>query len=241
MKKYGVDISHHQGNINFNELKNEVEFIILRAAYGTNKDNKFIEYYNECKKYNIPIGVYIYSYSLDTNMAKAEANYLLNIINGKQFEYPVYIDMEDADNYKLNHGMPTNKVLNDICNTFCSILESNGYYVGVYASQYWFDTKLTGIKKYDKWIANWGANDGSEKDLTGKCGMLQYTSKKYIINKYLDGDVAYLDYPKIIKEKGLNGFKKTNISNELKVGDRVIIKTPGPYKYYIADDVKKIY
>ena len=241
MRKYGIDISSHQGKIDFSSLKDEVDFIILRAAWGTNTDTMFEYNYNECKKYSIPVGCYLYSYSLNTKTAIEEAKYLLKLISGKKFEYPIYIDMEDADNYKLNHGMPSNKVLNDICNNFCDAIESKGYYVGVYASEHWFNTKLTGIKKYDKWIANWGVNDGNiNKDLSGLCGMMQYTSKKNILDRYLDGDIAYIDYPKIIKQKGLNGYKK-NLNSELKVGDRVIIKTPGVYKYYIADDVKKIY
>lgn len=240
MRKYGIDISHHQGKLDFSILKNEVDFIILRAAFGTNTDSRFEEYYRECKKYDIPVGCYLYSYSLNVETAKEEARYLLNLIKNKKFEYPVYIDMEDADGYKEQHGMPSNKVLNDMCNNFCNIIESNGYYASVYASQYWFDTKLTGIKKYDKWIANWGTNDGTvQKDLSKLCGMLQYTSKKYINGKYLDGNVAYLDYPTIIKNKGLNGYN--NIIMELKVGDRVRINTPDVYKYYVADDVKKIY
>ena len=240
MRKYGIDISYHQGKLDFSILKNEVDFIILRAAYGTNTDSRFEEYYRECKKYDIPVGCYLYSYSLDVETAKEEARYLLKLIKDKKFEYPIYIDMEDADGYKEQHGMPSNQELNDMCNNFCNIIESNGYYASVYASQYWFETKLTGIKKYDKWIANWGTNDGTvQKDLSKLCGMLQYTSKKYINGKYLDGNVAYLDYPTIIKNKGLNGY--SNIVMELKVGNRVRINTPDVYKYYVADDVKKIY
>ena len=240
MRKYGIDISDHQCKLDFSILKNEVDFIILRAAFGTNTDSRFEEYYRECKKYNIPVGCYVYSYSLNVETAKEEARYLLNLIKGKKFEYPIYIDMEDADGYKEQHGMPSDKELNDMCNNFCNIIESSGYYASVYASQYWFDTKLTGIKKYDKWIANWGTNDGTvQKDLSKLCGMLQYTSKKYINGKYLDGNVAYLDYPTIIKNKGLNGYN--NIIMELKVGNRVRINTPDVYKYYVADDVKKIY
>ena len=240
MRKYGIDISYHQGKLDFSILKNEVDFIILRAAYGTNTDSRFEEYYRECKKYDIPVGCYLYSYSLNVETAKEEARYLLNLIKDKKFEYPIYIDMEDADGYKEQHGMPSNQELNDMCNNFCNIIESNGYYASVYASQYWFETKLTGIKKYDKWIANWGTNDGTvQKDLSKLCGMLQYTSKKYINGKYLDGNVAYLDYPTIIKNKGLNGY--SNIVMELKVGNRVRINTPDVYKYYVADDVKKIY
>ena len=63
--KLGIDISSHQGELDFSKLKNEVDFIILRAAWGTNTDRMFEYYYSECKKYNIKVGAYLYSYSLD--------------------------------------------------------------------------------------------------------------------------------------------------------------------------------
>ena len=249
MKKYGIDISDHNGNIDFNVLSKQVDFVILRASWGTNTDSKFEEYYRECKAYNIPVGAYCYSYSLDAQTGIEEANYILNLIKGKQFEYPIYIDMEDADNYKRNHGMPSNTTLTAICNNFCDTLEKNGYYAGVYASQSWFNNQIKGITKYDKWIANWGTNDGTEqKDLSSLCGMLQYTSKKYILGKRFDGNVSYIDYPSIIKSKGLNRLQTTTPiipiptpTQKLKMWDEVRIGTAGNYKYYVADDVQKIY
>ena len=249
MKKYGIDISAHNGNIDFNKLKEQVDFIILRATWGTNTDSRFEEYYRECKAHGIPVGAYCYSYSLEAQTGIEEANYILNLIRGKQFEYPIYIDMEDADNYKRNHGMPSNTTLTAICNNFCDVIEKNGYYAGVYASQSWFNNQIKGITKYDKWIANWGTDDGTEqKDLSKLCELYQYTSEKYIIGKRFDGNVAYVDYPSIIKSKGLNGYgnqpQPVPISTPiktLKVGDKVRICTASNYNYYVADDVKKIY
>lgn len=249
MKKYGIDISAHNGNIDFNKLKEQVDFIILRATWGTNTDSRFEEYYKECKAHNIPVGAYCYSYSLEAQTGIEEANYILNLIRGKQFEYPIYIDMEDADNYKRNHGMPSNATLTAICNNFCETVEKAGCYAGVYASQSWFNNQIKGITKYDKWIANWGTDNGAEqKDLSDICGMLQYTSNKYIIGKRFDGNVSYIDYPAIIKKKGLNGYggKVQPVPvpapiDKLKVGDRVRILTAKNYKYYVADAVEKIY
>ena len=249
MKKYGIDISAHNGNIDFNKLKEQVDFVILRATWGTNTDSRFEEYYRECKAHNIPVGAYCYSYSLDAQTGIEEANYILNLIKGKQFEYPIYIDMEDADNYKANHGMPSNATLTAICNNFCETVEKAGCYAGVYASQSWFNNQIKGVTKYDKWIANWGTNDGTEqKDLSKICEMLQYTSEKYIISKRFDGNVSYVDYPAIIKSKGLNGFgggyqpiPVPTPSTKINVGDNVRIGTAGNYKYYVADDVQKIY
>lgn len=249
MKKYGIDISAHNGNIDFNALSKQVDFIILRATWGTNTDSRFEEYYRECKAHNIPVGAYCYSYSLDAQTGIEEANYILNLIKGKQFEYPIYIDMEDEDNYKANHGMPSNATLTAICNNFCETVEKAGCYAGVYASQSWFNNQIKGVTKYDKWIANWGTNDGTEqKDLSKICEMLQYTSEKYIISKRFDGNVSYVDYPAIIKSKGLNGYGNQpqpvpiqKPTETLKVGDKVRIGTAGNYNYYVADDVQKIY
>ena len=249
MKKYGIDISAHNGNIDFNKLKEQVDFIILRATWGTNTDSRFEEYYRECKAHGIPVGAYCYSYSLEAQTGIEEANYILNLIRGKQFEYPIYIDMEDADNYKANHGMPSNATLTAICNNFCETVEKAGCYAGVYASQSWFNNQIKGVTKYDKWIANWGTDNGAEqKDLSDICGMLQYTSNKYIIGKRFDGNVSYIDYPAIIKKKGLNGYgggvQPVPVPapiDKLKVGDRVRILTAKNYKYYVADAVEKIY
>lgn len=243
IKKYGIDISAHQGNIDFTKLKDQVDFVIIRACYGTNKDSMFETYYNACKKNNIKVGAYIYGYSLDSKVALEEANYMLNLLNDKTFEYPIYYDMEDADFYKVKNGMPSNEVLTDICNTFCEILENAGYYVGVYASQSWFDNKLN-ITKYDKWVANWGTDDGKEQKDTSKMGgMLQYTSKKTINGMILDGDVAYLDYPSIIKSKGLNGYGNSSnpvvpVKKTIVVGSKVQIGTMAKYKYWVPDAIK---
>ena len=63
----GIDISHHNGRIDFSIVKNEIDFIILKLGnIGDNKkfwlDDKFEYYYNECKKYKIPIDEYDKNY-----------------------------------------------------------------------------------------------------------------------------------------------------------------------------------
>ena len=53
--------------------------------------------------------------------------------------YPVYYDLEDNN----TTGKQSNEVIGDIAKTFADILEGQGYYVGIYASLYWWKTKLT--------------------------------------------------------------------------------------------------
>ena len=56
----GIDISYHNGEIDFAKLKSQVDFIIMRSGYGTkttdSKEVKFDLYYEEAKKQNIPVG-----------------------------------------------------------------------------------------------------------------------------------------------------------------------------------------
>ena len=206
MKKLGIDISKHQGDINLTALKDKVEFVIIRAGYSNSIDPKFERNYNLCKELGIPVGTYWYSYALNVDAAKKEANTFLNVLKGKQFEYPVYLDMEDADGWKKKHGYNFNNS-KAISEAFCSIVEGAGYYTGIYASKSWFDTYLKGLDRYNKWIAHW--SNVSYEDKSG-VGMHQYTSKLKL-NGYsgnLDGDYAHTDFPTIIKSGGLNGYGK---------------------------------
>lgn len=217
-KLYGIDISKHQGDIDIASLKGQVAFIILRAGYSKTIDPKFERNYKLCKEYGIPVGAYWYSYALNIESAKNEAKKFLSVLAGKQFEYPVYLDMEDADHWKQKNGYNFN-ASKTISETFCSIVESAGYYTGIYASKSWFNTYLKGLDRYNKWIADWGTNNGNvNRDYSNDklVGMLQYTSKKKL-NGYsgnLDGNVAYTDFPTLIKKLGLNGYGKATTTTK---------------------------
>lgn len=100
MVTYGLDISQHNGNIDFKIVKAAGnDFVILRAGYGWStdqKDSKFDEYYAQAKAAGLKVGAYHYSYARNASEAKAEADCFLNWIKGKVFEMPVYIDMENV-------------------------------------------------------------------------------------------------------------------------------------------------
>ena len=212
MKTFGIDISKHQGNIDISKLKGQVDFIIIRAGYSNTVDPKFERNYNLCKELGIPVGAYWYSYALSVNSANKEADSFLNALKGKQFEYPVYLDMEDADGYKKKHGYNFN-LSKEISEAFCKKVESAGYYTGIYASKSWFDTYLKGLDRFTKWVAHW-----ADVSYEGKADMHQFTSKKKL-NGYsgnLDADYCYKDFPKIIKEAKLNGFSSNNTNTNTK-------------------------
>lgn len=240
---YGLDISKHNGNIDFKKIKNSGnKFVIIRAGYGkslSQKDSKFEEYYKKAKENGLDVGVYWYSYAKNVEDAKKEAVCFYETIKGKQFEYPVYIDMESTDNA---HDGVSNSVLCAITEEICKYMESKGYYVGVYASLSWFNNQLKNLStKYDRWVASWGKNDGTlnNTDVKNKYRVHQFTSKYKIsgIRCYFDRNVVYdYNYPNIIKTKKLNGYNKKATTtkatkttkkktNNIKKGDKVKIKS----------------
>ena len=237
MSKFGIDISKWQKGFNFDKAKAEgVEFVILRGAYSTGKDSCFEDFYKQCKSKNIPVGIYHYSMAKTVDEAKKEAEFMLTVLSGKQFEYPICLDVEDATQKALGKDL-----LTDIIQTYCDILEKAGYYVSIYSTYYFLRdyTHVDQLDKYDKWIAQWSKSCTSPKPY----GMWQFGGETNLIrtNKIsgvtCDQDYAYKDYPAIIKNAGLNGFKTQLKDNEIstpapqpensstiKVGDKVKVK-----------------
>ena len=219
----GIDISSYQKGINFDKLKEKIEFIILRGGftgYGNgvslNKDKCFENFYSEAKKRNIPVGVYWYSCANTYEKGKKEAEFLYNnCLKGKQFEFPIYMDVEEKRWQQVGKSQ-----MNQAIKGFCETLENLGYYVGIYASTYWFNTFIdtANLKQYDKWLANWSKNKPSFK--YGRFGMWQNTNKKSVAGMYVDGDVSYENYPSIMKSCGLNGYTRTSKKDEAKANKK---------------------
>lgn len=182
VKGYGIDLSEHNGDVDLSKY----DFAIIRACYGENTDSKFEELISKCEKANIPYGVYCYDYALNDNEAKAEANYILDLIKNKNIKMGVWFDMEDADGYKKKNGVLIKERCTNSCKIFCDILKAHGYYTGVYTSSSWIGTYVE--TDYPLWIANWGTNDGTiQSDQSDKAVMHQYTSNS------LDKNVIYHD------------------------------------------------
>ena len=209
MTKKGIDVSHHQKVIDWNKVKEAgIEFALLRAGFGIESpeqiDPQFERNYSECKRLGIPVGAYHYSYATSPAETKRELNFFLKIIKGKTFEYPVMFDIEDKTLMKLPKSVLTENVI-----AFCDGLEKAGYYTAIYSNPDWLINRLDRDKlsRFDLWLAEWR----TAKTYTGTHGIWQYTDKGAVngIVGNVDLDIAYKDYPTIIKKAGLNGFGKT--------------------------------
>ena len=159
----GIDVSEHQGMITWSLVKGQISFVIIRAGYGKGHvDKQFRRNVSECIKYDIPFGIYWFSYALSKEDAVAEAEYCCELLNGIPVKYPVAFDWEyDSDNHAQKYGvLITNSIRQNIANAFLTTVKSKGYKPMLYTNADYlnkgFDVFLnTGM---DIWYANWSTS-----------------------------------------------------------------------------------
>ena len=214
MKKvFGIDISKYQKEIDFGELKKEgVKFIMIRAGFtgatdGISRytDECFELFYRKAKEYEIPVGAYWYSCATSYELGKKEAEYMVNhCLKGKTFEYPIAIDVEDNRNQRI----AGKKAITEAIKGFAEYMESNGYYVIIYANSNWFRNYIdvNSLTRYDIWLASW-SNTMPSSPIAGMWQFGGETNKlrsNKIAGITCDQNYAYLDYPNIMKKKILS-------------------------------------
>lgn len=209
MEMKGIDVSVHNGVIDWNKVKAAgIQFAILRAGYGrvaSQKDKQFENNYADAKAAGIPVGAYWYSYAVTPDEARLEAQVCLEILKGKQFEFPIFFDQEEKKT--LDTGKANCSAM---IRAFCDTLEKAEYWAGLYTSRSCLSTHIENdIKtRYALWAAEW--SDKLRYD--GPVGIWQHSEKGSVdgISGNVDLDIGYKDYPSMIKAKGLNGYGQPN-------------------------------
>ena len=201
----GIDVSRWQGVIDWGKASQDdhVDFAILKAGgsdAGFYKDKYFERNYSEAKKYNVPIGCYYFVGKgfISEQDGLADAKRFLDIIKGKEFEYPIVLDVESTD-VKNKNGVTK------ACIAFLNELEKNGYYGMIYSYENFFyeNVDSSQLTRFDKWVANI-----TTKPKMSGYGIHQYswTGRINGISGDVDLNHCYKNYPEIIKNAGLNNF-----------------------------------
>lgn len=221
MSYKGIDVSQHQGTIDWGKVKPSIDFAIIRAGYGKNNIDTYAKLnITRCKALGIPFGIYWFSYAYTVEMAIAEANYCIDFVEKcykelKAFpEYPICFDFEyDSYNYALKQGyrlFPEDCV--KIAKAFLNRVEERGYYAMNYSNLDYLNNHGFNnlLDKYDLWYARWGLKSPDKS-----CGIWQDSSTGFIegINGKVDTDISYKDYPTIINK--LADEKGTKKSREM--------------------------
>ncbi len=206
---YGIDVSSWQGKIDWSKVKNDGKtFAIVRAGTTKGKDTYFEENYKNAKSNEIQLGCYFYTYATTVEEAEKDAYLLLSWLEGKQFEYPVFYDMENE--VQLASGMTT-QLRTEMCLAFIRVLEENGWYAGTYANANWYNNYLNKEalgQAGELWLASWMNSGEPTRDYRGQYGLWQYTDKGKVsgISGNVDLDVSYIDYFSLMRTGGFNGY-----------------------------------
>ncbi len=224
----GVDISKYQHKVDsigsflpldFDALRADgAEFAILKIGSTIRGSRGGLEPtfeadYAAAKEAGVDVGVYFYTYATTVEQIRLDAEWMLTHLEGKQFEYPIYLDLEDESLAGL--GGP---LLTEMCMEFFSVLQKAGYYTGLYVNNEWLRNILQTEKMLDNfeiWYARYPSDAVPVWNVTeygAHLGMWQY-SDKGVLPSFpeipFDLNYAYKDYPALIKYHGFNGFEKT--------------------------------
>lgn len=215
VKGYGIDISeHNSSDIDLSQY----DFVIIRASYGEYTDKKFGYFADKCEQLKIPYGVYCYDYALNDEQARAEAEYICNLVKGRNIQMGIWFDMEDADAYKKKAGVLTKERCSFSCKVFCDYVSAQGYYTGVYTSTSWLGTFVE--TTYPIWIANWGTNNGEIQSDQSSVGVMHQYSANPIDKNVIFHDIDFYKSDPVIDEpkKDENGSenKKDEQKNDKK-------------------------
>ncbi len=190
-----MDVSYHQGSIDWNKVSNSgIYGVILRIGYWSTEDEKFKEYINEVKRLEIPYGIYLFSYASTTNGANIEANFTKDMIRKYNLNptLGIYYDIEDWYTNTESSKTLTKPQYDNIINTYVNSVSSyvsSKYKVKVYASTNYIDSRLSNnVKGYVDWVADYRGYCG----YSGSYSLWQYTSSATIDGVHGYVDMSYL-------------------------------------------------
>ena len=192
----GIDVSQWQGNIDWQKVKGAgVQFAMLRAGYGRNNlDTKFHRNAQGAAAAGIPVGLYWFSYALNVEIAREEAQYAVELAKKYKITWPIAYDLEyDTVSYAVKNGVTITKSLaTQMAIAFCEEIKRLGYIPMVYTNldylnRYFDRSKLP----YDLWYAQYASTASvADKEIW------QYSSKGSVpgIAGNVDMNHGYKDY-----------------------------------------------
>lgn len=220
MENKGIDVSAWQGKIDWKTVADYgMDFVIIRITEAGNVvDSQFENNLAGCNKYNIPVGVYKYSYAMTIAEIQSEARKVVSTLNGRKIQFPVFLDLEYNNQRSLG-----SENIHKMADAFREIVEAAGYKFAIYCNVDWYTNMICShLKKYDFWIARYPANDDGwlQERLRPDFGVgWQYSSKAKIpgISGTVDRNVFYKDYSEETEKKEETTVNK--LQEHTKLGD----------------------
>ena len=201
----GIDVSWVQGDIDWRAVSDSgIDFAVIRAGRGDidesgpKEDTHFRQNIEGALKYGIDVGVYFYSYAQTVEEAEQEADFFLSLLDGYEITFPVVLDMEE-DGEKTD--------MTDLAEAFLEIVSGEGYFPMIYSYQSRLDNHFSDslTDKYAVWVARL---DNQKPDTDYNYYIWQYSHEGKVngIEGNVDYNVAYRDFPDILRDYGLNNL-----------------------------------
>ena len=195
---WGIDVSHHQGNIDWQKVKNAgIDFAIIRCGYGKNvtsqDDTQWENNASSCEALGIPYGVYLYSYAQNEEGIDSEVQHTLRLLQNHRPSLPVYIDIEENKQFALGATR-----LSNFAESFCRQISNAGYKSGLYASRSYWNSHFgafAALPSYYHWVAEYN----SACNYSGRYETWQYSSSGRVdgISGKVDLDYWYGEFDNI--------------------------------------------
>ena len=200
----GIDVSSHNGKINWKDVRSEADFAFIRVGYrgyeegSINLDKKAKYNLKQANKADIPVGVYFYSQATNEQEAQEEADFVINAIKPYAVALPVVIDFEypNVNGKKAGRLYAANlssKENAKLINAFCKRVSDAGYTPGLYASSSVLHSRIR-TNSLNKDIVIWVADYHKKNTYTGSYSIWQYSNKgscKGVSSKYVDTNYLY--------------------------------------------------
>lgn len=216
----GIDISTHNEKINWDKLSENVDFVIIRAGFGNTvrqKDYRFDENIEGAINKNIAIGVYWFSYALNTDEAVKEAEAMMEVIEPykDKITLPCFIDFEyDSDRYCEEHGTKhTNATRTGVITAFCNTVINAGYNCGFYANLDYCRNKLRTyelLQRFPLWLAQYNKNSPEYPAL-----LVQYSSSGKVSG--INGNVDLNYWVEEVKKMEYTSDTNNTAKNPVKI------------------------
>ncbi len=158
----GIDVSKYQGDIDWEQVAGSgVEYAFIRLGIrGYTKgeiqeDETFEDNIEGAREHDIDVGVYFFTQATSVKEAEEEAQYVLDMIEPYQVDYPVVIDVEAVSNDKARTLGLTREERTQYCIAFCEMIKNAGYTPMIYGNlkTFMLMLDLEQLEEYDKWLA----------------------------------------------------------------------------------------
>ena len=194
-----IDVSTWQGDVDYSRVRAcGIVAVIIRAGFGQTEDNKFQQNYRNARAAGLKVGAYWYSYAYCVADAEQEARACLEILGDRDFDLPIYYDMEEDSQMALGKSTMTAMACR-----FIDTVQAGGYRGGMYSSPSWFTDFLDYDllrSRYSIWLAHWASAHSRACDIWqyGEDGRIDGIDGDVDLNLIENWDVIGGDIPDVL-------------------------------------------